>query len=99
MIGLIGLNDGEICHDVLDVDRVGLRVLVKEVDISNVVVDVVEVLTQRMVGVQREKEHAQFGSLDDALLLFEFLEALIAGDEGVFVWAGVEKVEHPEELW
>ena len=52
-----------------------------------------------MMGVEREKEHAQFGSLDDALLLLEFLKALIAGDEGVLVRPIVEKVEDPEELW
>ena len=34
MIWTVGLNDGEISHDVLDVDRVGLRVLVKEVDLA-----------------------------------------------------------------
>ena len=34
MIGTVGLNDGEISHDVLDVDRVGLRVLVEEVDLT-----------------------------------------------------------------
>ena len=63
------------------------------------VVDGVEMLAHRMVCVEREKEHAQFGSLDDALLLLEFLEALIAGDEGVLVRSSVEQVEHPEELW
>ena len=34
MIGTVGLNDGDIRHDVLDVDRVGLRVLVEEVDLA-----------------------------------------------------------------
>ena len=34
MIGLIGLDDGEICHDVLDVDRVGLRILVEDVNLA-----------------------------------------------------------------
>ena len=34
MIWTVGLNDGEISHDVLDVDRVGLRVLVEEVDLA-----------------------------------------------------------------
>ena len=34
MIGTVGLDDGEIGHDVLGVDRVGLRVLVEEVDLA-----------------------------------------------------------------
>ena len=34
MIGLIGLDDGEICHDVLDVDRVGLRILIEDVNLA-----------------------------------------------------------------
>ena len=34
MIGTVGLNDGDINHDVLDVDRVGLRVLVEKVDLA-----------------------------------------------------------------
>ena len=34
MIGLIGLDDGEICHDVLDVDRVGLRILIEDVNFA-----------------------------------------------------------------
>ena len=34
MIGAAGLDDGEIGHDVLGVDRVGLRALVEEVDLA-----------------------------------------------------------------
>ena len=34
MIGLIGLDDGDICHDVLDVDRVGLRILIEDVNLA-----------------------------------------------------------------
>ena len=34
MIGTVGLDDGEIGHDVLGVDRVGLRILVEEVDLA-----------------------------------------------------------------
>ena len=34
MIGLIGLDDGEICHDVLDVDRVGLWILIEDVNLA-----------------------------------------------------------------
>ena len=34
MIGTVGLNDGEISHDVLDVDRVGLRILIEDVNLA-----------------------------------------------------------------
>ena len=65
---------------------------------EDVVVDLVKVCAQREMGVEHEKEHAQFGSLNDALVLIELLEALIAGDEGVVVRARVKEVEHPKEL-
>lgn len=34
MVGTVGLDDGDISHDVLDNDRVGLRVLVEEVNLA-----------------------------------------------------------------
>ena len=40
---------------------------------EDVVVDLVKVCAQREMGVEHEKEHAQFRSLDDALSLLDFL--------------------------
>ena len=67
--------------------------------LEDVIVDLIKVRAQREMGVEHEKEHAQFRPLDDALSLLDFLQALIAGVEGVMVWSSVQEIEHPKKLW